>query len=231
MKTRVSRQSSLMRRTPRQQRSRVLVDAIIDAATRVLSDRGWADFTTNEVASVAGVSVGSLYQYFADKLELVEMIRQRHLDALLAALSNSTQAHPLATLDDRVTQLIDGVVAVHSVNRALHRILLEEVPLVPRRDHDAFEQRYQNLYRVVVETSTEHRDTARDDVAAQVLSAAVEGVVHAAARSGQLDSPALKSELVHLVCGFLRARNENGDAGTTQDGAAVMPSRSQAPAK
>lgn len=60
MNTCVSRQPGIMRKPARQRRSRVMVDTIIDAGIRVLGTRGWADFTTNEVAAVAGISVGSL---------------------------------------------------------------------------------------------------------------------------------------------------------------------------
>ena len=51
------------RKTPQQERSRALVDSILEAAARVLVERG-ADFNTNFVADAAGVSVGSVYQYF-----------------------------------------------------------------------------------------------------------------------------------------------------------------------
>jgi AcrR family transcriptional regulator len=57
------------------------VDAIVEAAALILARRGWAHFTTNEVAEIAGVSVGSLYQYFPNKLALAVAIRRRQLDA------------------------------------------------------------------------------------------------------------------------------------------------------
>ena len=66
-----------------------MVATIVEAATRVLGQRGWQRFTTNEVAQVAGIGVGSLYRYFPNKLALAEAIRQRHLDAVLAALTPS----------------------------------------------------------------------------------------------------------------------------------------------
>ncbi|MFM0730048.1 TetR/AcrR family transcriptional regulator [Paraburkholderia sediminicola] len=192
-----------------------MVDTIIDAAIRVLETRGWADFTTNEVAAVAGISVGSLYQYFADKLALAEMIRQRHLGFVLDALSISGEGSEPGTLHERVVCLIEGVIAVHSVNHVLHRILLDEVPLSARSNYDDFEREYQRRYRAVIESSSRTRDKARDDMAGRVLAAAVEGVVHAAARSGELDSPILKVELTNLVCAYLRNRPGEAFASKT----------------
>src|SRR5689334_2870035 len=75
-----------MRKEPRQARSRAMVEAIVGAGARVLGDRGMNGFTTNEVADVAGISIGSLYQYFPDKLALIDAIRRRHLDDVLSIL-------------------------------------------------------------------------------------------------------------------------------------------------
>ena len=164
-----------------------MVATIVEAATRVLGQRGWQRFTTNEVAQVAGIGVGSLYRYFPNKLALAEAIRQRHLDAVLAALTPSGDA----------ATLVDGVISAHAVDPALHRVLLDDVPLVDRSTCAAFEDEYQRRYRDVVKG---------DALAGRVLSAAVEGVVHAAARRGELGSPRLRAELGRLVRGYLRER-------------------------
>jgi AcrR family transcriptional regulator len=195
-----------MRKAPRQQRSRVTVDTIVEAAARVLAERGWARFTTNEVALVAGVSVGSLYQYFPNKLSLAEVIRHRHLDAVLMALGASDRRDETTTLENRVARLIDGVIAAHSVNQKLHRVLLDEVPFAARSDHDRFEIEYLRRYQAFIAASPDKHDSARAEVAGRVLAAAVEGVVHTAARRGELETPALKAELNSLVCAYLRRR-------------------------
>ena len=153
-----------MRKAPRQQRSRVTVDVIVEAATRVLARRGWARFTTNEIAAVAGVSVGSLYQYFPNKLAIAEAIRQRHLDEVLVALSGSGEGDSEAVaLDQRVERFVDGVIAAHSVDQALHRVLVDEVPLAARSSYPEFEAQYQRRYRVLVASSANAGRGARDD--------------------------------------------------------------------
>jgi AcrR family transcriptional regulator len=204
-----------MRKAPRQERSRATVDVIVEAATRVLARRGWARFTTNEIAAVAGVSVGSLYQYFPDKLAIAEAIRQRHLDEVLAALSAADDESGALPLGERVGRFVDGVIAAHSIDQALHRVLVDEVPLAARSTCPEFEAEYQRRYRVLVAASTggsaasDCADCAdSDDTAARVLSAAVEGAVHAAARRGDLATPALRTELVRLVLAYLRDRQQ-----------------------
>ncbi|SEU06375.1 TetR/AcrR family transcriptional regulator [Variovorax sp. OV084] len=197
-----------MRKAPRQQRSRVTVDVIVEAATRVLARRGWARFTTNGIAAVAGVSVGSLYQYFPNKLAIAEAIRQRHLDEVLVALSGSGEGDSEAVaLDQRVERFVDGVIAAHSVDEALHRVLLDEVPLVARSSYAEFEAEYQRRYRALIAASASGA-AGDDETAARVLSSAVEGVVHAAAHRGDLGLPALRSELVRLILAYLRDRQQ-----------------------
>ncbi|MGK9273306.1 TetR/AcrR family transcriptional regulator [Williamsia muralis] len=70
---------SRARKTPVQDRSRFMVDVILEAATRVFDSEGAAG-TTNRIADVAGVSIGSLYQYFPNKHAIMAALAWRHLD-------------------------------------------------------------------------------------------------------------------------------------------------------
>jgi AcrR family transcriptional regulator len=193
-----------MRKEPRQARSRATTDAMLDAAAHILGDRGWTGLTTNAVAEIAGVSIGSLYQYFPNKLALIEAVRRRHFDEVLAVLR--------AAADDRVTRrkrveaLVDGMIAVHSRYPAAHRVLLEESPRGPdtRGTHDRFEVECRNGYETLFKTNA--RGTIDVRVGAQVLAGAVAGAVHEAARRGTLGSLVLRQELIALVDGYLGSR-------------------------
>ena len=207
MTTRIPPAKRSMRKAPQQSRSLTMVDNILEAAARILMSRGWAKFTTNEVARLAGVSVGSLYQYFPNKLALAEAIRQKHLAAVLAALSNATKAGHATTAQQAVEQLIDGIMAAHVINPALHRILLDEVPAVQRTDDDPFEIAYQRYYASFVSSVAPQGNDDDTNTAGRVLAATVEAVVHMAARQGKLSSGLLKNELQHLVLGYLHQRS------------------------
>ncbi|KGT91175.1 TetR/AcrR family transcriptional regulator [Enterobacter cancerogenus] len=202
MNTRVTDASRSMRKAPRQRRSQVMVDVILQAAARVLAKSGWAKFNTNEVARIAGVSIGSLYQYFPNKLALAEAIRQQHLAAILQVLAGAaTEEDSLAI---RVERLIEGIIAAHLINPSLHRVLLDEVPLSERSAHQEFEQQYAEFYRQFVVT-TLSRDSDRATIMSVVLASAVEGVVHDAARSDQLGSDEIKVELQRLIMAYLQS--------------------------
>jgi AcrR family transcriptional regulator len=199
-----------MRKAPRQARSRATVDAILDAGAQVLARRGWAKFTTNEVAETAGVSIGSLYQYFPNKAVLVEAITRRHFDDVLRVLQAiAADAKPT---NERAESLVAGMIAIHNVNPALHRILMEETPIsaATRAAHDQFEAEYLRRYEILVSgVGSKHPDAA-EQAAAQVLSAAVAGAIHDAARRGSLLTCTLKQEIILLVRAYLRERRRSG---------------------
>lgn len=202
MNTRVTDASRSMRKAPRQRRSQVMVDVILQAAARVLAKSGWAKFNTNEVARIAGVSIGSLYQYFPNKLALAEAIRQQHLAAILQVLAGAAREED--SLAIRVERLIEGIIAAHLINPSLHRVLLDEVPLSERSAHQEFEQQYAEFYRQFVVT-TLSRDSDRATIMSVVLASAVEGVVHDAARRDQLGSDEIKVELQRLIMAYLQS--------------------------
>ena len=79
------------RKAPRQPRARATVDAIIEAAEQLTRNQGVAAWTTNHVAERAGVSIGTLYQYFPSKESLLTTLylqrRATRVDALATAMS------------------------------------------------------------------------------------------------------------------------------------------------
>jgi AcrR family transcriptional regulator len=199
--TRIPVRISTMRKHPRQARSRAMTDAILDAAAHILGERGWAGLTTNAVAEVAGASIGSVYQYFPNKLALIEAVRRRHLDQVLAVLRMA--ADDKITRTQRVAALVDGMIAVHSRYPAAHRVLLEESPRGDdsRGAHDFFEKECRKGYEAILKANSP--GTADTRIASQVLAGAVAGAVHEAARQGTLGSPVLRREFIILVDSYL----------------------------
>jgi AcrR family transcriptional regulator len=77
------------RKTPAQRRSAHTVDAIVEAAIRILRAEGYAALNTRRVADVAGVSVGSLYQYFPNRESIVAELVRRRMGALMEAIDGA----------------------------------------------------------------------------------------------------------------------------------------------
>ncbi|WP_174160849.1 TetR/AcrR family transcriptional regulator [Rhizobium rhizogenes] len=213
MSTRIAKQQPVIRKRPRQARSRATVETILQAGARVLSDEGWAGFTTNRIADLAGVSIGSLYQYFPDKLSLVDAIRRRHLDDCIAVMRTS-KAEGLSPVQF-VSNLVRAMIAAHSTYPGLHRALLDEAPSSDdyRNPNSEFEIEYLGYYTEAVATCRNRRPGRTDQTAALIISDAIDGVIHNAARRGMLGDPIVQSELIRLVTPYLEGA---GDSATVQ---------------
>jgi len=119
-----------LRRRPVQERSSVTVDAILQAAAELFCDLGYDRASTNRIAERAGVSIGSLYQYFANKEAILGALLSNHhrqvhtiVDASLAELEN-----PKVSLDVGLERLLARLLDLHGEDPKLTRVLTEEVP-------------------------------------------------------------------------------------------------------
>lgn len=190
------------RKEPRQARSTQLVADILEAAVRVLAREGAHRFTTARVAETAGISIGSLYQYFPDKIAIVAAVRDRHLADSLAAVRYAAAGD--VSLDVFSQRLVDAVVSAHSIHPGLHRVLLDEAPASePYFDQNSrFEDEYLGLF---AKAAGAYLGKRGDDAmtSGMVLSDVMDGVIHNAARRGQLQSPAVQAELLRLLRGYL----------------------------
>jgi AcrR family transcriptional regulator len=118
------------RRSPRQDRSRETVEAILEAAAHVFEQHGYAAGTTNRIADRAGVSIGSLYQYFPNKDAIVVELMRRHIaeaeEVAWPALEHLVETTP--PLHDGLTAIVMGMIGLHQQSPRLHRVLFEEAP-------------------------------------------------------------------------------------------------------
>lgn len=119
----------MARSKPVQARSREMRDRILIAAAQVLAERGYAGLSTNRVAERAGVSVGSLYRYFEDRTDLLEHLRRRVTEEVVAelgeAMVSAVRLDPFAGVRHVVSTLVAALVEHGPVVKAL----IDEVPL------------------------------------------------------------------------------------------------------
>jgi AcrR family transcriptional regulator len=167
------------RKAPRQSRSQATVTAILDATARILVERGFAAASTNAVAERAGVSVGSLYQYFPNKEALIAALHARHGEQMMAVIQRALTKAMDATLDDALRGLIEATVEAHRVDADLHRVLEEQHDDL---DADTMHQEYLDVMEDrIVALLARHRDeiTAPDlKLAAFMLLNAAHGLIH-----------------------------------------------------
>jgi AcrR family transcriptional regulator len=157
------------RKSPRQRRSHQTVDRIVESAARIFDEAGYPDTSTNEIAAEAGVSIGSLYQYFPNKDAILVEIARRHVTSSLAALDELVQRFDAQKpLDQLVASVITLLIDQHEHDR-LHLLIA----------HRALERAQQHLVAVTERLLGQHGPTGRDRLlAAQLVVAVVHAAIH-----------------------------------------------------
>jgi AcrR family transcriptional regulator len=187
-----------------------MVDALLDATARVLVQEGYDRASTNRIAQVTGVSIGSLYQYFPSKEALVAGVVERHNREMMAVVRAALAKVADSPIEIAARELVAVMIHAHRVDPDLHRILVEQTPRIGRLDNvEAFEREAKALVRAYLETR--RAEIAMDDLdlAAFVCVTTVEALTHAAVvrQPGSLEGDGaerLIDEVTRLVVGYLR---------------------------
>ncbi|SDY85057.1 TetR/AcrR family transcriptional regulator [Citreimonas salinaria] len=188
------------RKTPRQARSRATCDAILEAAARILERQGDEALTTNLVAEVAGVSIGSLYQYYPTKeaimAELVRAMRQQMHDDMAAA----ARAAAGSGLEQEVDALVAATLRHHLRNPSLaHALEVAEERLPLDAETAALKQ---GMAKVVVGT-LERNGIVDAPAIAFDLIAIGHGLADAATSAGERDFDCLQRRMRRAILGYL----------------------------
>jgi AcrR family transcriptional regulator len=195
-----------VRKAPRQARSRETVERIVTAGREVLVKDGYDAFSTNRVAAAAGVSPGSLYQYFPDKAAILDVVIDRYWDEVADRVAASLADRIGGFGPEMVRETADALLAALEADRALLRVVAEELPIQRSRERRAaLEKRVRELATTYFLARPESSNRPDPAVAAWVMVLAVENL----AMRWVLDQPPqvsrdqLVDEMVALVSGYL----------------------------
>jgi AcrR family transcriptional regulator len=169
------------RKSASQERSRSTVDALLEATTRILIKEGYDRASTNRIAEVAGVSIGSLYQYFPSKEALVAAVVDRHTQELSEVTRNALVKVAARPIEVAAREFVSVAIDAHRVNPKLHGVLAEQIPRVGRLENiEANVRDGYALVRGYLEAHRDEIDVADLDLAAFVVVTVVEALTHAA---------------------------------------------------
>lgn len=215
-KTQPDTDQALARRRPRQARSREKVELILEATVQILDQEGLQALTTNRIADVAGISIGTLYQYFRDKQQVLDELARREGEQLTADLLAILKAPDVCSPDDRLRRIIRALLGAFGGRHRARRIVLEQTiargrnPLITPGHVSAFlsSARLQD---------TEGRPMTLTPMAAFVLTRSVMGSIGSALSHDErwLASPEFEDNLFALVRGFLREHSSAATASAT----------------
>lgn len=202
--------STRPRKSASQERSRLTVDALLEATARILTREGYDRASTNKIAAVAGVSIGSLYQYFPSKEALVAAVVDRHMREMLQLVRQSLIEMADRPIEIASRELVSVMLDAHRVDPKLHRVLVEQVPRAGRLENiDAIEREIYALVRDYFAAHRDQLDVADLDMAAFVCATAVEALTHAAVvrrpdiLTGE-QAGRFVDDVTRLVVGFLK---------------------------
>jgi AcrR family transcriptional regulator len=198
-----ARERPSARREPRQQRSRQTVEAVLEAVPRVLRRHGAEAITTNRVAEAAGVSIGSLYQYFPDKQAIFMALHERHVDGVRHVIERTVSDCTSASLDELTRELVEQLANVHSEEAELHELLSATVP----GSADGFKSALWATFELAMSPTHQDRYTPEEtERMLFVLPHLVEALVHGVAHQKQAIWRArAKDEAIRTVAVYLNS--------------------------
>jgi AcrR family transcriptional regulator len=187
------------RKEPGQARSQETVDVILESSARILESDGLRGFNTNAIAAKAGVSIGSLYQYFPNKdsivLALIGSFERAFHDTVVKAVQDGKGK----ALESRLRLVIQALVSAHYYRPRLNRVLeTEEERLGSEADDSAFHANLLQLLR----DHQEQIAMPASRVTERVLMAILRAVVDLGLASGA--SPrSTEGRAMRATCGYL----------------------------
>ena len=198
------------RKAASQDRSRATVDALLSATARVLVRDGYDRASTNRIAEAAGVSVGSLYQYYPSKEALVAAVIDRHIGDMMALVRQASVTFAPLPLPDATRAIVRVMIEAHALEPKLHRVLVEQIPRVGSLERiERLDEEACALVRLWLEAHQDEITVADLDLAAFVVVTTVEALTHAAVlrRPAVLEKlDAFVDEVAKLVVGYLQGR-------------------------
>jgi AcrR family transcriptional regulator len=197
------------RKNASQERSRATVDALVEATARILVREGFEKAGTNRIAEVAGVSVGSLYQYFPSKEALVAAVIDRHNREIMAIVRAAIAEVADMPIEKAVRRLVTVAIDAHRIDPKLHRVLAEQIPRTGQlADVEAFNREVHTLVRAYFERRSIELRRIDPELAAFICVSAIEAVAHNAVlnQAEMLSEKMMRTlvdETTRMVVGYL----------------------------
>ena len=192
------------RKQPRQARATAMVEHILQAATRVLGTESLAGFNTNRVAEVAGISIGSLYQYFPNKSALVVALIDRAQSALAEAIEQCIVRRKGSSFTRALAELVDIAIEHQFGNPTFAAALDHEEQRLPL--HVMLDASRRRMASAVEGLLLEHRSAfgrALPGTAAQDCLIIAKALIESESNSIGCDQAALKRRVLRALTGYL----------------------------
>jgi AcrR family transcriptional regulator len=194
------------RNKPHQARSRATVEVILDATVRIFENEGAEAATTSRIAEVAGVSVGTLYQYFGNRDAILDALQDREFERATIIMQNVLANPDGASHRTIARSVVERLLGLYGAAPALHRVLaVEGLRITPAERVQAFDARIVGAIKVFLVNASPHIRRSDVDAAAFVAYQSVRAAMLAylIEQPPGVSERALVDELTDLVVRYL----------------------------
>lgn len=189
------------RKKPTQARSEETIEIVFEATARILQTQGLSEFNTNAVAKLAGISIGTLYQYFPNKNAILIAMARRELDKVSQKIIDSITAEYASDATTLARVVVRALLKAFGGRQVARKVLIEA--LIANGLSDELSKPIERVVQVIVEQQSKlgHQQFMRlAPIGLYVMSRAVIGTIRSAVmeQSAYLGTEALEDELVML---------------------------------
>lgn len=194
------------RKRPDQTRSTATVEAVLEAAAHILHEQGLAAFNTNDVARRAGVSIGSLYQYYPNKEAILAEIIRRKRTNLFNGMKAAVAASDTQPFEATIRKMVEVKIALQLRGHNMARALDYAYSTLPLR-HES-EDLNTNIINLIANFLSAHNVDTPQEAARDVVAIA-RGMIEAAALAGETDHDSLAERTCQAIRGYLAEGESN----------------------
>ncbi len=198
----INKSSIKPRKIPTQDRARFTINAIIEATAHILREEGYSRLNTNYVATKAGISIGSLYQYFPNKETIIAELRRQHFKKARDEMKKAYQRIEGLSFEAASRLLLESSIKVHQIDPELHRVISTQIPILNLSEDDNSSH---SVRKILEQFFYAHKDSLRPNLdiplAAHISYQLVISVTHAAVidEPELLNHPKFVDELLRML--------------------------------
>ena len=195
------------RKTPLQDRARFTVNTILESAAHILREEGYIQLNTNYVAAKAGISIGSLYQYFPNKEAIIAELHRQHFEKARDEMNKAYQQIEGLPFEAASRLLLESTIKVHQIDPELHRIISTQAPNLNLNEDD---NSAHSVRKMLEQFFYANKDSLRPNLdiplAAHISYQLVISVTHAAVNTEPelLKHPKFVDELLRMLLAYVQ---------------------------
>ncbi len=195
------------RKTAKQQRSKAMVEAILEGAARVLVRMGYDKASTNKIAETAGVSIGSLYQYFPTKESIVAALIEKHILLETEQMQKKIQDLENEKAEIILQRFVQFVMGLWGKNKTLRRVFIEQVPQIGKsKSVYQYEDKIGSQLYLVLLNSLNQKIPQDFELRSFIVTKSIMGVIRSATlqHPGYLDQEDVSNQISKMILSYIK---------------------------